>query len=95
MSDFITAYNSTNGADDTRVSGTAVVDSAGVSKRLLDVFTGTLSPGRDYDYIDVAASGTTETYTFKQGGASGTTVRTITLEFTNSSREQLDYVEYS
>lgn len=45
-----------------------------------------LSP---YDYVSMALSGgdTTETYTFKTGGSGGTTVGTITIVYTSSSRD--------
>lgn len=48
------------------------------------------------DYIKVTyPNTTTEVYTFKNGGASGTTVATITVVFTDSSKENLDTVTVS
>ena len=44
----------------------------------------------DYDYIAVTyPTATSEVYTFKSGGASGTTVSTVTLEYTDSTKEDL------
>lgn len=43
-----------------------------------------------YDYVSVAyPNATTETYTFKTGGSSGTTVRVITVTYTDSTKENL------
>ncbi len=45
-----------------------------------------LAPGVDFDYLDVAAtSGTVDTLTYKNGGAGGTTVRTLTVTYTSPS----------
>lgn len=47
-----------------------------------------------YDYIDVDESGaTTDVYTFKTGGSSGTVVATVTITYTNSSKGNINYVE--
>lgn len=55
-----------------------------------------LTPGTDFDYIDCQqTSATVETYVYKQGGASGTTVQTITVTYVDSSKNDLDKVEYS
>lgn len=47
-----------------------------------------------YDYVSMALSDgdTTETYTFKSGGSSGTTVATVVVVYTDSSREVLSSV---
>ncbi len=43
-----------------------------------------------YDYISVAyPNSTTETYTFKLGGSGGTLVATVTLVYTDSTKEDL------
>lgn len=43
-----------------------------------------------YDYVGVAyPSDTTEVYTFKTGGVSGTTVCTITITYTNNTKAAL------
>ena len=34
-----------------------------------------------YDYISLAQASTTDTYTFKSGGAGGSTVATVTITF--------------
>ena len=49
-----------------------------------------------YDYVSVSyPNATTETYTYKQGGASGTTVATITVTYTDSSKESVLTIEKS
>lgn len=47
-----------------------------------------------YDYVSMALSGgdTTETYTFKTGGSSGTTVATVVIVYTDDTREVLSSV---
>lgn len=55
-----------------------------------------LTPNVDFDYIDIQqTSATVETYVYKQGGVSGTTVQTITVTYVDSSKNDLDKVEYS
>ncbi len=45
----------------------------------------------EYDYVSMALSGgdTTETYTFKTGGSGGTTVATVAVVYTTSTRDVL------
>lgn len=46
-----------------------------------------------YDYVGVAyPDSTTETYTFKTGGSSGTTVNTVTVVYTTSSKANISSV---
>jgi hypothetical protein len=46
-----------------------------------------------YDYISVAYPDTvTEVYTFKTGGSGGTTVATITIVYTDATKELLSTV---
>ena len=67
----------------------AVVNSNGSS-------IGGLIPNQDFDYIDIQqTSATVETYVYKQGGVSGTTVQTITVTYTDSTKNDLDKVEYA
>ena len=55
-----------------------------------------LTPNVDFDYIDIQqTSATVETYVYKQGGVSGTTVQTITVTYTDSTKNDLDKVEYA
>jgi len=43
-----------------------------------------------HDYISVAyPSGDTEVYTFKTGGAGGSTVATLTIVYTDSTKDKL------
>ena len=46
-----------------------------------------------YDYVEVAyPTATSEVYTFKTGGAGGTTVATITLVYTDATQANLSTV---
>ncbi len=55
-----------------------------------------LIAGKNYDYIDIQqTNSTTETYVFKTGGSGGTTVQTIVVVYTDSTKENLDSVSYS
>lgn len=49
-------------------------------------------PG-NFDYIDAGyPDGTTETYTYKNGGATGVTVSTLTITYTDSSKGSISAV---
>ena len=53
-------------------------------------------PGVHFDYVDAQqTSSTVETYVYKLGGSGGSIVRTITLTFTDSTKSNLDTVEYA
>lgn len=55
-----------------------------------------LRDGIDYDYLDVQqTSAAVETFVYKLGGSSGTTVRTIVLTYTDSSKADIDSVAWS
>jgi hypothetical protein len=57
---------------------------------------GLLTPNTDFDYIDIQqTSATVETYVYKQGGSGGSTVQTIVVTYTDSTKNDLDKVEYS
>lgn len=45
-----------------------------------------------YDYISVAYAGTTDTFTYKTGGAGGTLVGTITITYTDSTKVNISTV---
>lgn len=45
-----------------------------------------------YDYISQAQATTTDTWVFKTGGASGTTVATITINYTDATKEVISTV---
>ena len=54
-----------------------------------------LVPGTDFDYIDgQQTSATVDTYVYKLGGASGTTVQTTVLTYTDSTKNNIDSVSY-
>lgn len=57
---------------------------------------GSLLEGLSFDYIAVAyPNTTTETYTYRNGGASGTIVATITVTYTDATKEQLTSIARS
>jgi hypothetical protein len=45
-----------------------------------------------YDYTGLTEATTTDTWVFKTGGAGGTTVATITINYTDSSKATIDNV---
>jgi hypothetical protein len=66
-----------------------------------DPTTGTLSRGypqnplnlKPFDYVSMVISpATTETYTFKSGGASGTVTNTVVIVYTDSTRADISTV---
>lgn len=64
----------------------AAVDSSGVQTQIIT----TGFSLRDYDYVAVTyPSATSEVYVFKQNGVSGTTIGTITLVYTDSTKASL------
>lgn len=55
-----------------------------------------LTAGIDYDYLDVQQTDSdTETYIFKTGGSGGTTVRTIVVNYTDSTKADIDNTSWS
>ena len=46
----------------------------------------------NYDYISVAYDTTTDTYTFKTGGSGGTTVATVVVAYTDSTKVSISSV---
>lgn len=42
-----------------------------------------------YDYFSGSHTGTTSIYTYKMGGASGTTVAVVTIVYTNSDKDEI------
>lgn len=76
-----------------KVSGTTVG-----SKHALDVIIqgGSGLAGVSWDFCDIQqTSATVETYVFKTGGSGGTTVRTIVVTYTDSTKADLDTVAVS
>ena len=45
---------------------------------------------RDFDYLGVTNSGNTDTLTFKSGGSTGTTVRTLAITFASGAAKISD-----
>lgn len=63
---------------------------------LLVEVAGSLVAGTDYDFIDVQqTSPTVETFVYKLGGSGGTTVRTVVVTYTSSTKADIDTVEFS
>ena len=59
----------------------------------LNVYQSALFINVAYDYVSVAyPDATTETYTFKSGGSGGTTVSTVTIIYTDSTKDSLSSV---
>lgn len=55
-----------------------------------------LTPGIDYDYLDVQqTSSTVDTFVFKSGGSGGTTVLTIVVTYTDSTKSDINYVSWA
>lgn len=55
-----------------------------------------LTPREDYDYVDVQqTNSTTETFVFKIGGSGGTTVQTIVIVYTDTTKANIDTVTWS
>lgn len=94
----------------TRFTGTSPIEreehlEAATAKRVVPFYwngsafvTGGLSlvAGIDYDYLDVQqTSSTVETYVFKTGGSGGTTVRTIVVNYTSSTKADVDNVSWA
>lgn len=55
----------------------------------------TSTSSQNFDYVGLAQASLTDTYTFKTGGVSGTTVKTITITYTDASKATMQKVEYS
>lgn len=55
-----------------------------------------LTPGADYDYIDVQqTSSTVESYVYMLGGSGGTAVQTVTVTYTDDTKAILDNIAWS
>ena len=48
-----------------------------------------------YDYVSYTSGSTTDTYVYKSGGSGGTTVQTITVTYTDSTKATLSSVARS
>lgn len=48
-----------------------------------------------YDYIEAAYDTTTDTYTYKVGGSGGTTLKVVTVTYTDSTKSNISSVSYS
>jgi hypothetical protein len=79
-----------NGKDVNLFNNGVVVSST--NRLPVDSSTGLLA-GVSFDAIDVQqTSATVETYVYKSGGISGTTVKTIVVTYTDSTKENIDTV---
>ena len=58
-----------------------------------ELVPGSAIPKDGWDYIGAAyPDSTTETYTYKDGGSEGSTVATVTVAYSDSSKEELTSV---
>lgn len=71
--------------------GEAIMNVAGTINGTVSVSNGLVLPTWDYMAMTEAVPGT-EVYTFKIGGSSGTTVATVTVLYTDSTKETLSSV---
>lgn len=71
--------------------GEAAVEIAG--SFTADVVPGPFSPPSNCDYISRAVAGPVETYVYKNGGSSGTTLKTVTVTYTDTDLEDILTVE--
>mgnify|MGYP001407009312 CR=1 FL=1 len=71
-----------NSTDDTR----ATVSTKGL--HIFDTVTNSLVPAT-YDYISYTSGSTTDTYVFKTGGSGGTTVSTLVITYTDSTKQTM------
>lgn len=82
-------FKASNGAE---LQAMVWVDSAGNEITSIPTTSGLSIP--DYDYLSVAYPlATQEVYTFKTGGVSGTTVATVTVNYTDATKADLSSVE--
>ena len=69
-------------------------EDARAKKVILVDGAGTILNGA-YDYIEATyPTASSELYTYKLGGAAGTTVKTVTVVYTNSAKDVLTSVTY-
>lgn len=59
------------------------------------LFGGSLAPVNTDAIVATYPSSTVEVYTFKQGGVSGTTLKTVTVTYTTSSKKLISTVVYT
>lgn len=85
------------GADDTAVSvATAAATDTGQAALLVRVVSqlgaGSGLVPQAFDYISYTSASTTDTYVYKTGGSGGTTVATVTVTWTDSTKTVLSTV---
>lgn len=81
---------STKHALDVNIAAGAVTVTGGSVSITGTVGIGGMLSGIVYDYVGVTyPSGTQEVYVFKTGGSGGTTVATITINYTSSTKVSL------
>lgn len=72
-------------------AGSVVRQAGDSSGRTLVKLSNTLVT-EPYDYVGHTSTATTDTYVFKSGGSGGTTVATVVLTYTTSTKDNLDNV---
>ena len=69
---------------------------ANPSTNALLVQTSGLIGGVNYDYIDYKNTSTTvDTYVYKTGGSGGTIIKTVTITYTDTTKNQVSNVAYT
>lgn len=82
-------------SSDDGITPTRVEINPATGRTLVDA-TGGMTAGVDFDYLDVQQTDSdTETYIFKTGGSGGTTRKTIVVNYTDSTKENIDNVSWS
>lgn len=77
----------------TELQAVVLTDSAGHEFTTTNPFPFISGPGIPaWDYMSLATASTTDTYTFKTGGASGTTVATLLITYTDSTKATISTV---
>lgn len=75
----------------------SIIETNGViARRVTPIGSGSFVEGLVFDYIEATYPTTSsEVYTYKNGGSGGTTVATITITYTDSTKGTLSSVEKS
>jgi hypothetical protein len=46
-----------------------------------------------YNYVGLTQTSTTDTWTYKMGGSAGTTLATVTITYTDTTKATIDHVD--
>lgn len=87
---FVSVVDQITGTSNPLPTGAATSAKQDTANTLLGGIAGLLPSA--YDYITYTSASTTDTYVFKTGGSGGTTVKTITITFTDTTKKTLSTV---